>query len=35
MEYDRAAKRIRVLRLVTDGARYGRENFAVAIRSVP
>jgi len=35
IEYNRAEKRIRTLRLITDRARYGKENFAVAIRSVP
>jgi RNA polymerase sigma-70 factor (ECF subfamily) len=35
IEYDRVAKRIRSLRLISDHALYGRENFAVAVRSVP
>lgn len=35
LEYDRAKKRIRSVRLITDGAVYGRENFAVAVRSIP
>jgi len=34
IEYDRAAKRLRSLRLISDRARYGLENFAVAVRSV-
>ena len=35
IEYDRAARRIRSFRLITEHAVYGRENFAVAVRSVP
>jgi hypothetical protein len=35
IEYSRATKKIRTFRLVTDAALYGRENFAVAVRSVP
>jgi RNA polymerase sigma-70 factor (ECF subfamily) len=35
IEYNRAEKKIRTLRMVTDSAVYGRENFAVAVRSVP
>jgi RNA polymerase sigma-70 factor (ECF subfamily) len=35
IEYNRAAKKIRTLRLITENAVYGREKFAVAIRSVP
>jgi len=35
VEYNRAEKKIRTLRLITDRAVYGRENFAVAVRSVP
>ncbi len=35
IEYSRGTKKIRTLRLVTDAAVYGRENFAVAVRSVP
>jgi hypothetical protein len=35
IEYNRGAKKIRSLRLITDAAVYGRENFAVAVRSVP
>ncbi|HVR87398.1 MAG TPA: sigma-70 family RNA polymerase sigma factor [Planctomycetota bacterium] len=35
IEYNRAEKKIRTLRLITEGAVYGRENFAVAFRSVP
>jgi RNA polymerase sigma-70 factor (ECF subfamily) len=35
IEYNRAEKKIRTLRLITDQAVYGRENFAVAFRSVP
>jgi RNA polymerase sigma-70 factor (ECF subfamily) len=35
IEYNRAEKRIRSFRLITDHAVYGRENFAVAFRSVP
>ncbi len=35
IEYNRAEKKIRSFRLITDNAVYGRENFAVAFRSVP
>ena len=35
LEYDRKEKKIRVLRLVTDQAVYGKEKFGVALRSVP
>jgi len=35
LEYDRKEKKVRVLRLVTDQAVYGKEKFGVAIRSIP
>jgi hypothetical protein len=35
LEYDRREKKIRTFRLVTDQAVYGKENFGVAVRSVP
>ena len=35
LEYDRKEKKVRTFRLVTEQARYGKENFGVAIRSVP
>jgi len=35
IEYNRPEKKIRALRLITENAVYGRENFAVAFRSVP
>jgi hypothetical protein len=35
LEYDRREKKVRTFRLVTDQAKYGKENFGVAIRSVP
>lgn len=35
IEYDRKEKKVRTFRLVTDHAKYGKENFGVAIRSVP
>jgi RNA polymerase sigma-70 factor (ECF subfamily) len=35
LEYDRKEKRVRVFRLVTDQAVYGKEKFGVAITSLP
>lgn len=35
LEYDRRERKVRVLRLVTDQARYGKEKFGVAVHSVP
>ena len=35
LEYDRKEKKVRAFRLVTDHAKYGKENFGAAIRSVP
>jgi len=35
LEYDRKERKVLTFRLVTDHAKYGKENFGVAIRSVP
>jgi hypothetical protein len=35
IEYDRKERRVRAFRLVTDQGLYGKEQFGVAIRSVP
>jgi hypothetical protein len=35
LEYDRQQKKVRVFRLVTEQAAYGKEKFGVAIRSIP
>lgn len=35
LEYHRTERKIRAFRLITDRAVYGKENFAVAVRSVP
>jgi hypothetical protein len=35
VEYEPKTKKIRSVRLVTDKATYGKEEFGVAVRSVP
>jgi len=35
LQYDRKERKVLTFRLVTDHAKYGKENFGVAIRSVP